>query len=495
MVLYCYNNLEVIIIISQNRLPLVEAMINYHNSDITPFDVPGHKHGKGNQELDEFLKKYGAYLDVNSMKELDILSDPIGVIKEAEELMAQAYGSDHAFFMVNGTTSSVQAMILAVAKPGDKIILPRNAHKSAINGLILSGAIPVFIQPEIDEKIGIANGVTIESVEIALAQNPDAKAIFLINPTYYGVTSPLKEIIKLAHKHGVAVLADEAHGAHFAFSDILPDSAIKLGADMSSVSMHKTGGSLTQSSVLLLNEGLIEKNKVRSVINLTTSTSASYLLMASLDFARKQLALNGEEMLLRICNLCDKYREKFNTLPGIYSFGKEMIGLKGVNNFDTTKLSVNTNGLKINGYELYDILREKYKIQAELADLNNVLFIISLGDDEESLSILYDALVEISRMYVGTKEVMFKNALLNPQVIVSPRDAYYAHKKRIKLKESINQISGESVMVYPPGIPIITPGEKISEDVINYIEFLKTQHTVITGPEDINLEYIRVLGL
>jgi arginine/lysine/ornithine decarboxylase len=481
---------------NQNKMPLIEALVAYHQEAVVPFDVPGHKHGKGAPELDAFIRKYGLELDVNSMKSLDIISNPTSVIRDAEELLSNAYGADKSFFMVGGTTASVQAMIMSSLAPGDKMILPRNAHKSAINGLILSGAIPAYIQPEIDGTIGIAMAASYDRVKESIEENPDAKALFLINPTYYGITCDIDRIVKLAHDHDMIVLADEAHGAHFHFHDELPRSAMQAGCDMSAVSLHKTGGSLTQSSALLMKtNSFVDENHVRNTINLMLTTSASYLLMASIDFCRKKLAVEGQKIFSDLLDIVRVYRDKINEIPGIYAFGKELIDGKGVVDFDETKLSVNVSELKMTGYQIYDLLREKYQIQAELADVNNVLFIISIGDDEEAFERLYLALKEIGEGHHGGVVQPFRKTLDNPEVIVSPREAYYAGKKTILLAKALNGISGESVMVYPPGIPIISPGERISQDIIDYIEFLKTQHTVITGPEDSTVEYIKVLGI
>jgi arginine/lysine/ornithine decarboxylase len=479
---------------NHNKTPLFDALKEYYNKQVIPFDVPGHKHGVGLPEFTQFVGKNVMEIDVNSMKPLDNISNPISVIKEAEELMADAYSASHAFFLVNGTSSGVQAMIMSVCKPGDKIIIPRNAHKSAINGLIMSGAIPVYIQPEMNYDLGIAMGISLESVEKAIAKNSDVKAIFLINPTYYGVTSNIKEIIKLAHKHGIAVLVDEAHGAHFRFHREFPSSAMELGADMAAVSLHKTGGSLTQSSVLLLNEGLIDKNTVKTILNLTQTTSASYLLMSSLDVARKRLVMEGNEVFSHILKVLRKAREEINKIEGLYAFGRELIGDPGVVDFDETKLGVDVSGLGITGFEAYDILRDEYNIQVELGDAYNILAIVSVGDNEESINLLVEALKDMSLKYRGTKKKSDKVTLENPEVIVSPRNAFYATKRIIKLEDAEGEISGESIMAYPPGIPIVTPGERISKEIIEYINFLKNQHSMLTDTEDPTVEYVKVLG-
>lgn len=480
----------------QSKTPLLDALSQYHDKGVAPFDVPGHKHGKGLTELADFLGKKVLEVDVNSMKPLDNLNKPTGVIKEAEELAADAYSADYACFLVNGTTSSVQGMIMTVCKPGDKIILPRNVHKSVINALILSGSIPIYIQPEINEKLGIAMGISYKSVERAIKENPDAKAILIINPTYYGATSDIKKIAELAHNYNIAVLVDEAHGAHFAFNNELPGSAISLGADIVAVSSHKTGGSLTQSSMILSNEGLVKAEEIRTSVELTQTTSASYLLMTSLDVARKNLALNGEKLLDKTLQLSRYARDEINKIKPFYAFGKELINENGVYDFDETKLGINVSELGLTGFEVYDLLRDEYNIQVELGDVNNILAIVSIGDNKESIDKLICALKDISEKYRGTKIEIDKTPILeNPEVVLAPREAYYTTKKEVPLSSTEGLISGEFIMAYPPGIPIIIPGERITKYMINYVEVLKRQKALIQGPEDDDIKFIKVLDI
>ncbi|KNF09795.1 arginine decarboxylase SpeA [Gottschalkia purinilytica] len=482
--------------LNQNKTPLFDALKEYHARNVTPFDVPGHKHGKGLQEFKEFLGPKVLEVDVNSMKPLDNLNNPKSVIKNAQELAADAYSADHAFFLVNGTTSAVQAMIMAVCKPGDKIILPRNAHKSVVNGIILSGAEPVYIQPEINETLGMAMGISCESVEKAIIRHPDAKAILIINPTYYGVVSDVKNIVKIAHKNKIAVLVDEAHGAHFNFHQELPQDGIALGADMCAVSSHKTGGALTQSSLLLLNEGLINPNSVRTAIELTQTTSASYLLMSSLDVSRKVLAVKGKELLDKALKLSRYARKEINKIIGYYAFSKELIGEKGVFDFDETKLGINVSDLGLTGFEVYDMLRDEYNIQVEMGDIYNILAIISIGDDEDSINKLIYALRDVSDRFRGSKIVYDKTQILeNPEVVISPRNAFYSEKKVISLEEAEGEISGEFIMAYPPGIPIVAPGERITKKMIEYVEILKRQKTLLQGTEDSEINYIKVISI
>ncbi|WP_430883409.1 aminotransferase class I/II-fold pyridoxal phosphate-dependent enzyme [Fusibacter sp. JL216-2] len=478
----------------QTRTPLLDAIKGYHKEGVIPFDVPGHKHGKGVPELRKFLGDTVMQVDVNSMKCLDNLGNPTGVIAESEALLADMYNADKAFFLVNGTSAGVQAMIMSLCSPGDKLILPRNAHKSATNGLIMSGARPIYVQPEFHEAYGIALGVEVESIKKAIFHNPDAKAVFLINPTYYGSASDLKEIVKYAHSKGMAVLVDEAHGAHLHFHRDLPMSAMEAGADMAAVSLHKTGGSLTQSSALLMKGHRVSDKYIRKIINLNQTTSASYLLMASLDVARKNLATRGEQMLESVLGHCRKARNDINQIPGFYAFGRELEDKAGTHAFDETKLVVNVSGLGLTGFRVYDILRDEYGIQMELGDTGNILAIVSLGDCDKSLGALVSALKDISAKHYFEKKV--KQVARKPhelELSISPRDAFYAKKEVVDLKAASGRISGESVMAYPPGIPVVTPGELITDEVINYLEFLIAEETMLTDMDDVNLQTIKVI--
>ena len=290
--------------LNQNEAPIYEALETFRQMRVVPFDVPGHKHGKGNPELTAFLGEKCVTIDVNSMKPLDNLCHPVSVIHKAEMLAADAFGAAHAFLMVGGTTSSVQSMILSTCKRGDKIILPRNVHRSVINALVLCGAVPVYVNPEVDHRLGIALGMQREQVAKAINEHPDAVAVLVNNPTYYGICSDVKAIVKMAHEAGMYCLADEAHGTHFYFGVGMPISAMEAGADMAAVSMHKSGGSLTQSSLLLIGSNM-NPGHVRQMINLTQTTSGSYLLMSSLDISRRNLALRGEEVFARVADMAE----------------------------------------------------------------------------------------------------------------------------------------------------------------------------------------------
>jgi lysine decarboxylase len=477
---------------NQNETPLLSALKEYLNNRTVKFDVPGHKGGRGNPEFTEFLGLQAMRADVNSMKPLDFLCHPVSVIKEAEALTAEAFSSCEAFFIVGGTTSSVQAMIMSAVKFGEKIIMPRNVHKSAVNALILSGAVPVYVNPDVNKELGIPLGMSVAAIEKAISENPDAKAILVNNPTYYGVCSDIKTIAELAHKHNMLLLADEAHGTHFYFGENLPVAAMVSGADMSAVSMHKTGGSLTQSSILLCSER-VNADYVRQIINLTQTTSGSYLLMCSLDTARKNLALKGKEIFAGTTNLAKYARAEINNIGGYYAFCKECINGTSFYDFDTTKLSVHTRNIGLAGIEVYDILRDEYNIQIEFGDIGNILAIISAGDRQLEIERLVSALSEIKRLYSKPTLGMLENEYITPIVKISPLKAFFGNKKQLPLKDSCGYICAEFVMCYPPGIPILAPGEEITKEIIEHINYAKTKGCNLSGTEDINVNEINVL--
>lgn len=477
---------------NQHRAPIYEALEDFRKNRIVPFDVPGHKRGRGNPELVELLGVQCVGIDVNSMKCLDNLCHPISVIQEAEEMAAEAFGAAYAFLMVGGTTSSVQSMILSVCKKGDKIILPRNVHRSVINALVLNGAIPVYVNPDMDKRLGIALGMKVSQVEKAIQENPDAVAVFVNNPTYYGICSDLRSITALAHKNGMKVLVDEAHGTHFYFGKDMPVSAMEAGADMAAVSMHKSGGSLTQSSFLLIGSKM-NPGYVRQVINLTQTTSASYLLLASLDISRRNLALRGKQEFAKVMALAEYARKEINQIGGYYAYTSELINHDSIYDFDKTKLTVNTLGIGLAGIEVYDILRDEYDIQLELGDIANILAYISIGDREREIERLVSALSEVKRQYQKDSTGMFTQEYIDPKVAVSPQNAFYAEKESLPLMETKGRICNEFVMCYPPGIPILAPGEQITEDILNYIQYAKEKGCSMTGPEDAAIEHLNVL--
>nr|WP_207719584.1 aminotransferase class I/II-fold pyridoxal phosphate-dependent enzyme [Clostridium cadaveris] len=474
----------------------MDALIEYVNRETIPFHVPGHKKGIGiDEEFKKFMGLNPFKIDVTVFKLVDSLHHPTGPIKKAQELAADAYGSDAAFFSIHGTSGAIQAMIMSVVNEGDTIIIPRNVHKSVTAGIILSGAKPVYMQPELDKKLGIAHGVTPDTVRNTLKEHPEAKAVLIINPTYYGVATDIKSIADIVHSHNIPLIVDEAHGPHLGFNQNLPISAMEAGADICAQSTHKIIGALTQCSLLQVKSKYIDINRVHQILSLLQTTSPSYILMASLDCARRQIALNGTELLDKAIELSNYVRKEINKIPGFYCFGDEILNTPGVFALDPTKITITCRDLGITGYDLDMILSNKYHIQMELSDLYSVLAVGSFGDTKDAMDKLINALKEISDEFLGKSDSKpdFLDIPNIPELKLIPRAAFNSDKISLPLKESINHISSEFLMAYPPGIPVLCPGEIITKEIIDYVEDLKRVGLYVQGTEDPSVENIKVV--
>lgn len=482
---------------SQHETPLFTGLVKHVMKNPLQFHIPGHKKGAGmDPDFREFIGHNALAIDLINISPLDDLHSPKGIIKEAQKLAADAFGADHTFFSVQGTSGAIMTMIMSVCGPGDKIIVPRNVHKSVMSAIIFSGAIPVFIHPEFDKNLGISHGISTESVEKAIEQNPEAKGLFVINPTYFGISADLKKIVDIAHSYNIPVLVDEAHGVHIHFHDKLPLSAMQAGADMAATSVHKLGGSMTQSSILNMREGLVSPDRVQSILSMITTTSTSYLLLASLDVARKQLATKGYELLDKTIELANKTRKLINQIDHLYCVGEEILGTNATYDFDPTKLTISVKELGLTGYDVELWLRDRYNIEVELSDLYNILCIITPGDTENETAILVNALRTLSDEYRHQADKNAKPSVLLPDIPVlalTPRDAFYAETEVVPFEKSAGRISAEFVMVYPPGIPIFIPGEIITEDNLRYIQKNLEVGLPVQGPEDATLSTIRVI--
>lgn len=477
----------------QHKTPFFTKLKEYGMKSVTPFDVPGHKLGKIKNDLLDFIGQNTFLLDSNAPIGLDTLSKPSGVIKEAEKLMAEACHAERSYFLTNGTTTGILAMIMATCRANDKIILPRNVHKSVINALILSGAMPIFVKPDIDIELGIANGVTYENFANAIENHPDAKALFIINPTYFGVVSDIKRITDLAHENDMVVLADEAHGAQFYFSDKLPLSAMDAGSDISATSVHKTGGSFTQSSVLLTQGKRIDHIRLRSTLNMLQSTSPSALLLASLDVARKTMYFEGKKRIDKLLDIAEKARQSLKTIPGIKIIDRDYIMDRGGFDFDQTKIVIKVSDLGLSGFEVYQNMRKKYNIQLELAESHIVLAVLTIGNSKDDLDNLYLAFKDLSKRYYKIRNRLpkIKFTYQFPETYVRPRDAYHAPKLQLPFEDAYDEISAESIMIYPPGIPFVIPGEIISQEVIDDIKFYVKKGSIIHS--DLENGYVKVI--
>ncbi len=446
-------------------------------------------------EFRDFIGPNALSIDLINIEPLDDLHHPRGAIREAQELAAEAFGADYTFFSVQGTSGAIMTMVMSVLNPGDKIIVPRNVHKSVMSAIILAGGRPVFVHPEMDERLGIAHGITPAQVSKTLDRHPDAKAVLVINPTYYGIAGDLKSIVDLVHERNIPVLVDEAHGVLTHFHRRLPVSAMEAGADMAATSVHKLGGSLTQSSVLNVREGLVNARRVQSIISMLTTTSTSYLLMASLDAARRYLAIHGHEVIERTLMLADTARKRINEIPGLMCMGRDWLGSEAMYDMDETKLLIHLKHLGISGHDAERWLREHHNIEVELSDLYNILCLITPGDTEESVDRLIRALRDLSDHFHEpdrSREIRIRLPEI-PELVLSPREAFYSETISVPLEESAGRVIAEFIMIYPPGIPVLLPGERITSENISYILEHIEAGLPVQGTEDPSVRQVRVI--
>ena len=479
--------------------PFLAAMQRYLAENVAPFHTPGHKLGVGvHESLRQQIGPAAFSLDLTCVPGLGDLFDKQGPIQDSQKQAAALYGADASYYLVNGTTGGIYAMLLTTVGPGEKIILPRNVHRSVIGGLILSGAIPVFVSPALDSRLQIAMNVPASSYAEAMRLHPDAKAVLLINPTYYGVVAEIAAITEQAHQRGMVVLVDEAHGPHLHFSDDLPPSALGVGADLVVQSSHKILSAMSQASLLHCRLGRIDQGRLESMLQLVQSSSPNYLLLASLEAAVAQLAEAGPQLIGRSVALAKQARQQINQIEGLYCFGEDCIGRPGVAGVDVTKLVVTVSGLGIGGNVAETWLRQQGKLQAELSDLNNVLFLVTLADDAASLDRLVIALTrlaaEIAPDGKQVANVTMPVAELVALPALSPRDATFARRRRMPFAEAAGQIAGETVTSYPPGIPLLFPGERITAEVIAFCQVLQRQGCKILGPSDPTLSTVEVVA-
>jgi arginine decarboxylase len=478
------------------RTPLFTKLVQHAQQNPTPFHIPGHKKGIGmDPAFREFVGKSVLSIDLINIAPLDDLHQPIGIIEEAQQLAADAFGADYTFFSVQGTSGAIMTMIMSVCSEGDKIIVPRNVHKSVMAAIIFVGAKPVFISPVRDTQYGIEHGISVKSLKRALEIHRDAKAVLVINPTYFGVCTNLQEVVHLVHQYNLPVLVDEAHGALIHFHEQLPISAMQAGADMAATSIHKLGGSLTQSSVLNIKGNRVNPQRIQTIMSMLTTTSTSYILLASLDTARRHLALNGCQLAEEAIQLANYARLQINQIPNLNCFGEEILGNDATYAMDMTKLCIHVRHLGLTGYEVENWLRKHYHIEVELSDLYNILCLITPGDTSESVGTLISALQHLAKEHHDSSvihEISIDIPAI-PQLTLSPRNAFYGDTEIIPFQDAADRIIAEFIYVYPPGIPILLPGEVITQELINYIINHVKEGLPVKGPEDRTVQNIKVI--
>ncbi|TFI54492.1 aminotransferase class I/II-fold pyridoxal phosphate-dependent enzyme [Mastigocladus laminosus UU774] len=492
--------------LNQNQTPLLDTLKRCAERPHTPFYTPGHKRGVGiSQKIAHIFGQTVFRNDLPELTELDNLFAPAGVIQQAQELAAEAFGAAQTWFLVNGSTCGIEAAILATCGTGDKIILPRNVHSSVIAGLILSGAIPIFVNPEYDPILDIAHSITPSTVAAALAQHPDAKAVIMVYPTYYGVCGDVKAIAQITHQYNIPLLVDEAHGAHFAFHPQLPTPALKAGADLSVQSIHKTLGAMTQASMLHIQGERIDRDRLNKALQLVQSTSPSYLLLASLDAARQQIALYGKELMSRTLQFAEEARTRIAKITGLSVLNPlpaSEVGSFGFIALDPTRLTVTVSGLGLTGFTAEEILDQQLGVTAEFASLQHLTFIISLGNTQEDIEQLVQAFTQLTKMtsppsplsYKGEREKIWDDVFrMGNSVRISPREAFFAATEALPILETTGRVCAEIVCPYPPGIPVLMPGEVITQPALEYLQQIQAMGGFISGCADSSFSTITVV--
>ncbi len=470
----------------QFRTPLFDAMVNLAESRKVSFHTPGHKSGKGiSTRFREFVGPRIFSIDLTTLDEVDSLQNPTGVIKEAQELAAKAAGADRSYFLVNGTTVGNHAMVASTTGPGDKVLIARNCHRSVLTGLIMSGAQPIFFQPAFNRDLKLTLNVTFETAKQAIDANPDARALLITSPNYYGLCADIEKIIPYAHEKGLFVCVDEAHGPHLKFNPKLPKCALDAGADLCVQSTHKIVGGLTQASMLHAKTGRINIDDVTNTLKLLQTTSPSYILMASLDLARMQMATEGKTLLNHTIKLAEEARSKIQEINGISCFGRERAKAVGMADLDVTKLMITVSDLGLSGYQVSHLLNTRFGIQVEMADPFHVLVIVSIGDRQDDLERLVEALRQISAE-TGPQRARLPLDKVHPPMFqnrfaMTPRNAFYSDSELVNVHDSVGRVSTEIVTVYPPGIPLLVPGEEISQDAIDYFQNMAGLGAIIDG--------------
>ena len=478
--------------------PLAEAVLRYAGCGVLPFHTPGHKGGCGaHLLLRRFFTEEGLRADVSLTSELDDLHAPTGCIRTAEELAAETYGADAAYFMVNGTTGAIHTMLMAALAPGETILVPRNVHRSIVGAMILTGVRPIYMQPQIDTQLGIAMGVSLHTVEAAVHEHPEARAVLLVYPTYYGVATELAAIADLLHAQGKLLLVDAAHGPHFAFSDALPPSAMAAGADLAAESTHKLLGSLTQTSMLLARSGRVPTERIRAASGVIQSTSPNEVLLASLDLARAQMAEEGQERLAAAIRAAEELRRNINEIEGLWAFGTEYMGADGMAALDPLKITVQVTGLGLSGFAAEEELRRR-NVACELADARNVLFLLSYADGTRETARILAALRSMAEehapMCISRGAASFLALPPLPETALAPRDAYFARSEHVDVGTAEGRVAAETIVFYPPGIPVLAPGDVIDGATLAYLRAMKAIGARVVGAADASLGTLTVIA-
>ncbi len=481
--------------LNQNKTPLFDIVFEHARRNVVSFHTPGHKNGNCvDQKFLDFLGQNVFKADLTVFPEVDSLHDPVGAIKDAQDLYAELVGAKNTFFLVNGSSMGNQAMLLSALNPGDSVIISRNAHKSAMGGIILSGVWPIWLEPKIDPDFEVFFDSSPDQIERALLKFPEAKAVFITNPTYNGILTDIKKIAEIVHDYGKILLVDEAHGAHLGFSGNIAKSAVALGADLVVQSSHKTLSVLSQGSVLHYNTDRIDLNRVKKVVSLLQTTSPNYVIMSSLDVARKQMFERGKELVDNMIENADYIRNRENEFQKFKFLKRDALQKKGYD-LDLTKVTVNVTQTGLEGQEVSEILAKNYNIQFDCADFFNLIAILGVGTKKSDIDALISALKDIEEKYSGNFVAKSINLpSLATEMVLSPREVFLqADTELIAIEDASGHISAQNLTPYPPGIPVLIPGERITKEVCNYLQSLDAKSIRVSGQENNKLDFLKIV--
>lgn len=482
----------------QTAAPLFDALREFVERDQAPFYSPGHK---GGRTLDPWLREHIAAVDLNNLPDLDTLHCPTGPILAAETLIAQTWGSGASFMMVQGSTGGNIAVALSALRPGDRVLVQRNAHKSVLAGLVASGAHPVWLAPQWDPEFGVAHGLAVAAVERALAEN-DATALWILHPTYFGTTADVTALAALCREHGVRLLVDGAHSPHFAFHPELPVAAETAGAAATVQSVHKILSGLSQAAVLHVDPAQLDTGTVRRALQLVQTTSPHFAIMASIDLARRQMATEGRRLLDETLHRARRTARRLAAIPGLRVFGDEQLTGpgSGLCQRDETKLLIGTRGLAADASQLMARLNRVHGVQPELSGAGHLLCILTIGNTDADCDRLVDGLAEVAG-HAGLRDDTDSDTDtgvgtdllgLRPEMVLTPREAFFAGDETVALGAAVGRVAAEPITPYPPGIPLVMPGERLSADVVDALTFLRGAGNPISAA-DPTLERVTVV--
>ncbi|KAA0084651.1 amino acid decarboxylase [Mycolicibacterium sp. P9-64] len=482
----------------QRSAPYLDALTSYAFRGSARFHVPGHKGGPG---ADPALRKA---IGVDALA-ADVPQDIHGIdlgpsptaYERAEMLAASAYGARRSFFLTNGATQGNHALCLALARAGTRILAQRNSHASIVDGLVLSGGTATFVSPEYDDQLGIMHCVTTETLSRALDEHPEIRAAFIVSPTYYGMSADIAELADAAHDRGVTLIVDQSWGPHFGFHRDLPKSALALGADAMLTSTHKIAGSLTQSAMLhVADTGRVDANAVARVLRLLRTTSPSSLLIASLDSARRQLAMHGEQLLHETLAAIESARKKLRTIDGVRLVDDKYIGRMGIVGYDPFRIVLDVRDTGCTGYEIADELRGAYDVHVELPQHSTIVLLIGLVESETTLmrvaGDVEEVVARLRRPHV-LRPISEAVTAETPEMAVPPREAFLHDGERVPVESAVGRISCESIAAYPPGVPTLLPGELISATVVNHLRAVVAAGARLHGATDPRFETVVVM--